>query len=223
MRSAVSQIERNTWTKWWWLRVDQLQSWSVDERRAGRAFVLTFFGLSLLISIALLSLMLGLHFGSGLSVGISILVSLVLAPLYVRGVAGDMLSTIVRAGDVAAAKRMGGWVPEFPDDSVFLTELLTPWWLEYKYTYGWSPEERWTRNAIFVIASVLFLVSFSLVFNFLQSLGLSKTSSGLIHILIVLPLTLFLARRFCVWMWPEYVRRADALNRGRRNKKNHKN
>ncbi len=210
-KSPMSQTNRNTWTKWWWLRVDHIKQWSPEERRASRVLAFTFTGLLLFSLIATFVLLLVLRLGAAQGLAASIAISIVLTLIYARGIANDIFSGVVQAGDAAAAKRVGGCIPEPTDEFA----SLSLWWLDYKLTYRWSPEELWTRNVIFAIAAVLFLAPFAFELWMLEALGISEKAAALALALVLLPLSLYLSRRFCAWMWPEYVKRADALARQR--------
>jgi hypothetical protein len=203
----------NTGTKWWWLRIDQISNWSAEEGRGARAIGLTFVGVSILSFFCCFALLLRFDVGATLRVIVSLVIALVLTLAYARQIAGDLFPALVQAGDAAAAHRLGGWELGMSDPLPF----LSIWWLDYKFTHGWSTEERWTRNAILAIAAVLFLAPFSFELRFLENLGVSKNTSAVILVLIVLPLTLCLSRLICVLMWPDYVRRADDLARQRQN------
>jgi hypothetical protein len=159
-------------------------------------------------------LLLVLNLGAILSVVASIPISIALTLIYGRGIANDIFSDVMRAADAAAARRMDGRVLESTDGPA----SFSLWWLDFKLTFGWSPEELWTRNMIFAIASVLFLVPFPFEFRMLQALGMGENASALTLVLAILPLSLYLSRRFCVWMWPEYVKRADTLAHERESK-----
>jgi hypothetical protein len=206
----MSQNHGNAWTKWWWLRADHVTQWSVEERRAGGVLALTFAALLLFSLAATFVLLLVLHLGVTPSVAASILISVMLTFIFARGIANDMFPEIVQTGDALAAKRVCGWIPEgkYP----FLWWL---WWLEFRPTHRWSAEELWTRNAILALAAILFFASFVLGLQILRAFGIDERASAPILGFVGLPLALYLSRRFCVWMWPDYVNRADALARQR--------
>jgi hypothetical protein len=210
----MSQNNRNTWTKWWWLRVDHVKQWSIGERRAGRVLAFTFAGLLLFALAATFVLLMVLKLGVTQGVAASIPISVTLTLIFARGIANDMFSGVVQAGDAAAAERLGGWIPDPTDTPPSL------WWLDYEVTGRCSPEEYWTRNVIFAIAAVLFLAPLAFELQTLKAFGIGKGTSALVLVLVVLPLTLYLSRRFCVWMWPEYVKRADALAHQRETRQN---
>jgi hypothetical protein len=191
--------------------MDHVKKWSVEERRAGKVLALTFVSVLLFSFAVTLVLLLVLHIEPAQGVAASIPISIALMLLYARGIANDIFSDVVQTGDAAAAKRVGGWIPG-PTDEPGSSSL---WWLDYKLTYRWSAEEIWTRNAIFAIAAVLFLFPFAFELQLLEAFGMNKKTSAVVLVLVVLPLTLYLSRRFCAWMWPEYVKRADALARER--------
>jgi hypothetical protein len=209
----MSRIEKNTWTQWWWLRLDQRKTWSVEELKAAKLLGITFVSFALFCLVMCFTQLLRFHLGAALNVVISLSVSFAITVPHARDIAGSMFSEVVLTGDIAAARRLGGTIPKRKEK----TAVLSVWWLEYKGTYGWSNEERWTRNVIFAIAGVLFVAPLSFEISLFDALGMSKGARAAVLVLAILPLSLYLGRRLCAWMWPEYVQRADVLARERQN------
>jgi hypothetical protein len=207
------QVKQTMSNKWWWLRVDQAADWSEAECRAFGVLLATLLAWFLMLSLALFGipyLWAGLRLWSRWEgVVVVLLIAFVYAQLMQRVMAdGDT----VRAGDAAAAARLGGSV----DPLVATSNILAVWWLDYTMIgRDWSKEERWTRNAIFVITAVLLSGSCALGVSILSQMGLNTPSSRAWMGLVTIPLSVFLGRRICVWFWPEYVDRADGLARER--------
>jgi hypothetical protein len=203
------------WSKWWWLRLHQGAAWSAEERSAAGAFGLAFLGVLLLIGLCGFRLVWGVGFSIQTSLVASILLGFLLAILNARGIASEVAPNIVTRGDDAAARRLGGSVV-LPPEEFFIRKL---WWLDWRYTHRWSDEEQWTRNAICGLASVLFIVPVALELRILADHGFSKRDAALTLVFIQLPLTFYLSRLICVWLWPDYVKRADdnAVRRSNRN------
>lgn len=196
-------MKNGGWSKWWWVQIYLIPRWSLDERRAFYAFSLVFltiFLFGVLVSHILFS---GLHFESYVTLAGSITIALYLAIPNIRGITSEMFSTIIKKGDEAAAKRVGGTV-WLSDENPGL------WWLDYRFTYRWSHEERWTRNAIFAIAFSIFVTSALFLIPHLTTwFEFSKRTSILITMVMWLPLSFYIGRQFCAWQWPEFVKRAD--------------
>jgi hypothetical protein len=106
----ASQVDGG-WTKWWWLRVDQLGQWSVEERRAVGLVALTWFVASVVWSYPVLYF---LNRVFRLDFETSLVVSLVFALLTnipaLRGLVTTLFPRAIRLGDDAAALRLGGQV-----------------------------------------------------------------------------------------------------------------
>ena len=185
--------------------MDEIRSWSSDERRAAGAFTLVFLGWTAFIFFFCFS-----HFWKYLdgatSAWMAFVVAISFSVLVTRDGASGAFPAIVAKGDAAAASRMGGSV-SLPDDG-FLQKL---WWLDYRFTSRWSPEEQWTRNMIFAMTAVM-LAPLYLEITYLSSLGLNRGASALIFVLAILPAKLYLSRRICVWLWPDCTKRADENN-----------
>jgi len=207
--------EKGAWTKWWWIQMHPKATWSAEERRAARAFGLAFLGVFLLIGLCGLKLIWGLGFGFQTSLVVSVVVGFLFAILNARGIASEISPNVVREGDDAAAKRLGGSVI-LPPEQFFIRRL---WWLDWRYTHRWSAEEQWTRNAICGFASVLFIVPIAFELQVLADFGFSKGASALALVFVQLPLAFYVSRQLCVWLWPDYVKRADdnAVRRSNRN------
>jgi hypothetical protein len=101
----------NKWTKWWWVRLYQIPSWSSDERRAFWAFVVTFFIAALILTYPVL-----LFFNNVLEQDPkkNLLIWLILMwPVTLpglRGLTSNIFPDSVIRGDDAAAVRLSGRV-----------------------------------------------------------------------------------------------------------------
>jgi hypothetical protein len=200
----MPQVETNTWTKWWWLSLYQWGGWSIEERRAGRVLWLTFVSVMILAFFFFLIELQRLHLNAAWTVAISLTAAIVLTVPSAR-VATDFFPAKVQVGDAAAAKRLGGLIPEIIDKPLF----PSLWWLDYQSRgYYWSSEEIWTRRVIFSFALLSVLIQFVFASVFLHGINQRAVALGL---LLGFALSLYVSRRFCVWIWPDYVKRADAL------------
>jgi hypothetical protein len=139
------------WSKWWWLQIYSIPTWSADERRAAGAFSVTFLATFLFMGLVLGYFILRLQFALNVALIASTAVSLFFVTRYVRGMATDFFPNTIRKGDEAAAKRVGGTV-FLPDESPGL------WWIDWApgADYKRSHEETFTRTAIFFIALPIF-------------------------------------------------------------------
>ena len=198
------QARTNTWTKWWWLRVGQWGNWSTEERRASTLLWLTLAGavtsVFLLLWVRLSTLHLGADWTVAISLGGTLLTTLPCARL-----ASDFFPAKVDAGDVAAAKRLGGSVPDIIDRPRF----PSLWWLNYRASgIYWSLEEISTRRKIWGFAVLSFFVQFLFAITFLHGMNQRVVAIGL---MFGFALSLCLSRLLCVLIWPDDVKRADAL------------
>jgi hypothetical protein len=203
------------WTKWWWTKVYQSANWCSKEFRAVGAFGLVFCGVFLLIGSSGFELAEAVGFGIQVKIIASISVGLLFAILNTRGIASEIFPVVVREGDDAAAERLGGTVALRPGES-FVRRL---WWIGWGNNSDWTDEEKWTRNAINGFAAALLLLPLLFEFRVLTNFGLSRRAMALLFVLVQLPLTFYVSRQFCVWLWPDYVKRADdaAVKRSNRN------
>jgi len=190
-------------------------TWSAEERRAAGAFGLAFLAVFLFIGLCSFNFVWGLAFSVQTSLVVSILLAFLFGILNARGIASEISPIVIKEGDDAAAKRLGGAVV-LPPEEFFIRRL---WWLDWRYTHRWSAEEQWTRNAICGFASILFIVPIAFELWVLADLGFGKRASALALVFVQLPLAFYLSRQLCVWLWPDYVKRADdnAVKRSDRN------
>jgi hypothetical protein len=203
------------WTKWWWTKVHQSANWCSEERRAVGTFGLVFFGVFLLIGSSGFELADAVGLGIQVKIAVSISVGLLFAILNTRGITTEIFPKVVRGGDDAAAERLGGKVV-LPPEGSFVRRL---WWIGWGNNSDWTDEEKWTRNAINGFAAVLLLLPLLFEFHVLTNFGLNRKAMALLFVLVQIPLTFYVSRQFCVWFWPDYVKRADdaAVKRSNRN------
>jgi hypothetical protein len=193
------------WSRWWWLQIYSIPTWSADERRAAGAFAVAFLATFLLMGLAFGYFILRLQFTLNVALIGSAAFSLFFAARYVRGMASDFFPDTITKGDEAAAKRVGGKV-SLPEQSPGL------WWTDYGpgADYKRSGEETFTRNAIFLIALPLSCPGLIYLPPLLMSwFHVTKRTSILAAVFIMVPLSFFIGRRLTAWMWPDVVRRAD--------------
>jgi hypothetical protein len=192
------------WSKWWWLRLYLILTWSADERRAAAAFYGTFLTSFLFMGGIMTFYISTLKFDLNVTLSASIAISLLIAVPRIRGLASEIFPATVKNGDEAAAKRVGGKV-FLPDESPGL------WWINFGAGTGMiSREEQFVRIAIFLIAMLIFCPS-ALYFppHLMVWLDVSKRTSILATMVTMLPLSFFIGRKLTTWMWPDEVRTAD--------------
>jgi hypothetical protein len=205
------------WSKWWWLQIYSIPTWSADERRAAGVFGATFLAAFLFMGSFLAFYISVLKFELYVTLTASIAISLWVAIANVRGMASEVFPGTIRKGDEAAAKRLGGTVV-LPDESPGL------WWINYGAgTNKISPEEKFTRIAIFFIAMPIFFPA-ALFFppHLMVWLDVSKRTAILATMVTMLPLSFFIGRKLTACMWPDVVRRADENAFARYNYRKHK-
>jgi hypothetical protein len=203
------------WSKWWWLQIYSIPTWSADERRAAGAFGATFLAAFLFMGSLLGFYISILKFELYVTLTASIAISLWLVIPNVHGMASEIFPGTIKKGDEAAAKRAGGTV-FLPDESPGL------WWIDWRATYNRSDEETFTRRVIFCIALPIFFPA-ALFFppHLMVWFDVSKRTSILATLVTMLPLCFFIGRKLTAWMWPDVVRRADENAFARFNRRKH--
>jgi len=203
------------WSKWWWLQIYLIPAWSADERRAAVAFVVTLLAAFLFMASFLTFYIAMLKFELYVTLTAAIAISLLATIPNCRGMASELFPNTIKKGDEAAAERVGCKVL-LPDESPGL------WWIDYRSTYGRSPEEIFTRNAIFCIALP---TCFPLLIFFPRHLmdwfDVGKRTSILATLVAIVPLGFFIGRKLTAWMWPDVVRKADENAFARFNHRKH--
>jgi hypothetical protein len=192
------------WSKWWWLQVYSIPTWSADESRAAGVLGVTFLATFLFMGLVLGFFISRLEFALYVTLTASIAISLWIVIPSVRGIASELFTDTIRKGDDAAAKRLGGTVGS-PDETPGL------WWIYYGAgTNKISREEQFTKAAIFFIAMPIFCPA-ALYFppHLVVWFDVSKRTSILAIMVAMLPLSFFIGRKLSAWMWPDVVRKAD--------------
>jgi hypothetical protein len=213
--STTVQAKSNAWTKWWWIKVHQSMSWDSYERRAASTLGLLFVLISLGLGSFGFELADAMEFALPVKIMAGIFVGVPFGIFNARGIASEIFPLVVRNGDDASAKRLVGSVV-LPSEEFFVRRL---WWLARGAEADWTAEERWTRNAICGFAAGFLLVPLPFELPFLAGLEFNKKAIALFFTFVQMPLTLYVSRRLCVWLWPDYVRQADnaAVKRSNRN------
>jgi hypothetical protein len=85
---------------------------------------------------------------------------------------------------------------------------MLPWWFDLPDA-SWSHEERWAAMRIWLMATPIMPIVILLTGYILDKLGIDPYWSGRIAFLTGMAGGLYLARRICVWVWPETIKRAD--------------
>jgi hypothetical protein len=192
------------WSKWWWLQIYSVPTWSADERRAAGAFGITFLATFLFMELVLGFFISKLQFALYVTLTASIAISLWMVISSIRGIASEVFPDTIRKGDEAAVKRLGGSV-------VLSDESPGLWWINYGAgSSKISPEEKFTRIAIFFIAMPIFFPA-AVYFppHLVVWFDVGKRTSILATMVAMLPLSFFIGRKLSAWMWPDVVRKAD--------------
>jgi hypothetical protein len=197
----------NGWTKWWWLRLDQLLNWSIEERRAFLAFAGTFVTAALVLSYPTL---LVLNNVLELNRNKSLLICFILVFLFtlpaLRGLTSSVFPGLVVKGDDAAAARLGGRV-HLPTNEVWIRRF---WWIDLSLAEGkWSVEQTKVRARIFLIAFCAFVPVFGVLALQLVSGGIGEPVAALIALVVTMPPSLYVGRKICISRWPALVQKAD--------------
>ena len=190
--------ETNGWTRWWWLRMDQMGAWSGDERLAFVTFVLTWVGISTLFASYGWSILLGLKvLGPTTSLLFSWFVSLSGCLFCTRVQTTQLFRDIVVNGDDAAATRLRGRV-YLPTNNA--------WWFLDRRLRGTKAQLE-ARQRIGLIFIVILLLTFLPSVYLLMHFGASEGLALLIVLFTMLPSDLYAAHGIAIW--PELVRQAD--------------
>jgi hypothetical protein len=192
------------WSKWWWLRIDQIGAWSADERRAFGVFLLAWVVTALPFAIfgwvGLLRLTPINSAGASL---ISIFVALLANFPGVRRLASSQFPEIIIKGDDASAARMGGQV-YLPSNERW---IRGSWWLNsIGLVSDWSPEQKTVRARIYGIALFVFTPSFAWLASLLTPYFASKGLAAAISLLVTAPSALLLAHSIAKSQWPDLVK-----------------
>jgi hypothetical protein len=202
-----SDEDLGMWTKWWWLRIDQLMNWSIDEKHAFLAFVATFVTAALIVSYPVflfLNNFLDLPREASRLICLILVWPIVLPSL--RGLTSSVFPHIVIKGDDAAAARLGGRV-FLPLNEFWIRGF---WWIDLSLASGkFSDEQTKVRARIFCIAFVVFVPVFSLLALQLIGSGISERAAALIAFVVAAPLATYAGRRMCISRWPDLAQKAD--------------
>jgi hypothetical protein len=205
---AVIDMENatNTYTKWWWLRFDQIAHWSARERRAFLAFLLVFVGKATLFASVGWGLLFKLNvLEPGPRLLFSWLVALSGSLFGLRGLTTQLFRDVVMAGDDAAAGRLGGRV-YLPTDK---SSIAGMWWFLDKTPWRTKAQLSAQRRMVPIFLVLLFL-TFLPALYFLKNLGASEGVAILIVLLTVVPIDLYVTRRTAIRFWPDLIQQADA-------------
>jgi hypothetical protein len=195
----------DTWKRRWWLRVDQVGAWSKEELKAAGVIWLTFAFMAMFNAVVAFTCLYGMEFGREARFLGGFLFATI-ACAYFRGAAGELFPNTTMLGDERAAERLGLdlplWSPPPPSNRF--------WWLDWRSVSGASREERYIAIVIWFVVGIIFIPSSSFGTAYLQrDFDFSKRTSILVVMTTLLPLSFYLGRRFCIWLWPDIVRTAD--------------
>ncbi len=197
----------------WWLRIDQVGAWSREEFKAAAAIWLTLAGIATFIGLIAFLYLHILGFGREVCF-VGALFFAMISCVHFRRAAGELFPNITMIGDQRAAKRLGLDLPLLSE----LPARNSLWWIDSRFVFGGSREERHLAIAIWFVAAIIFTPSSLLGITYLQNdFGLSKRAAILLVMATLLPLAFYIGRQLCEWLWPDFVRRADfnAVNRYR--------
>jgi hypothetical protein len=197
-------VGNSRWTKWWWLRMDQIADWSADERRAFVAFTLTWIGKATLFASLGWGILLGLQVLSpGSSLLFSWLVALSGSLFGLRALTTQLFRDTVMTGDDAAATRLGGRV-YLPTNESWIG---SSWFLDK--SIGITEAQREAQRRMALIFLVILLLTFLPSTYLLMAFGASEGLALLIVLLTILPADLYAARRVSIFVWPDLIKKAD--------------
>jgi hypothetical protein len=191
------------WKRRWWLRIDQVGTWSMEEFKAAGAIWLTFACMAMFNGLIAFGYLYGMDFGREARF-IGAFLFAMIAFAYFRGVAGELFPNATMIGDERAAERLGLdmplWSPSPPSNRL--------WWLNWRSVA--SREEGYLVAIIWFLAGIIFIPSSLFGIAHLQrDFDFSKRTSILVVMTALLPLSFYLGRRLCVWLWPDFVKTAD--------------
>lgn len=203
----MSAQSEGRWTKWWWLRFDQVGAWSGDERRALGFFILTW---GMAVAISAYPALIFFNKVLGLSRKGSVIVWLIVAwPINLpglRSLTSTLFPRTVIRGDDAAARRLGSRV--FLATNEFWIRNF--WWIDVSLAKGtWSDEQNTVRGRTLSVSLCIFVPVFLIVAGQLMSFGMSERISALIAFVLIMPCALYTGRRFSILRWPDLVKKAD--------------
>jgi hypothetical protein len=202
---SVTAAGNNRWTKWWWLRIDQIAHWSADERRASVTFLLTWIVTATLAALwgwGVLSLLHVLNSEAALLFSFFVALSGTLFGL--RWLTTLLFGDTVMDGDDAAAARLGGRV-HLPTNEPL---IRGSWWFLDK-RIGLTEAQRTAQRRMMVVFLVVLLLTFLPAVYLLIDFGASEGLALLIVLLTVLPTELYAARRISIWCWPDLIKKAE--------------
>lgn len=203
----MSEGGQRGWTRWWWLRVDQVGEWSRIELRAALYFFLTWTFAVIATGVpAWFFLNDYLRLGPQRSLVVWLIVAWPLNLPGLRGLASTLFPQAVISGDDAAAERLGGRV-YLPTNEFWIRNF---WWIDALPIAGsWTDNQMRVRERTLLIAFCVFVPTLLAVAGGMMSQGISERSSALFAFLLAAPVALYSARRVSIARWPELVRKAD--------------
>jgi hypothetical protein len=193
------------WTKWWWLHLDQMETWSATEFQAFGAFVLIWIAKTVLYAWLVLITLHSLEWvNTATSVFFSILLALPASIPGLRGLTTTFFRNAVIKGDDAAANRLGGQV-NLPANEFWTRGF---WWIDF-FPIGGSETQAKARQRMLVITAIIFIPSFVPLAHILMSYGASEHLAALISLIATMPAAFYAARRIAILFWPELIQSGD--------------
>ena len=189
----------NNYSKWWWLRLDQMVNWSADEWRAFAAFVITW-----TLMVAMLALLARLKLQSAPWLG-GFLLILPLSFTGLRDIAAGLFSKTITKGDDAAAARLGGRV-YLPTNGSW---VRATWWIDtHAYSSGTEAQKRARRRMLGISFLILIpaFISFALL---LERFGVGERLAAVVSLTATIIPAFYAGRRICVMSWPMLIDEAD--------------
>jgi hypothetical protein len=188
----------NQWTKWWWLRLDQIVDWSADEWRAFAAFM--FIWTSEAAVFALIA-WIKLRPAPWL-VGFFIVLPLTFFGL--RGITTGFFRNTITRGDDAAAARLSGRV-SLPTNESW---IRATWWIDTRNTSG-TEAQKGARRWMMGISCLVLLFAFLMLDLILKAFGVSDRPAAIISLTTMLIPAFYAGRRISVLSRPELIEKAD--------------
>ncbi len=194
----------NSWTKWWWLRVDQMTGWSGDEWKAFAAFMFIWLAQAIFYAILGLRVVLKtLPFSLASGLLVSFLVAALLSFIGLRSMTATFFGKTVIKGDDAAAARLGGRV-HLPTNESW---IKATWWIDTR-PYGRGTRVNAERRMM-LVSCLVFIPFFLLLARLLMDDGISERIAALIGLIVVAPIALYAGRRISIQFWPDLIKQAD--------------
>jgi hypothetical protein len=194
----------NNYTRWWWLRLDQMISWSADEWKAFAALIVTCLAQAAVYAIMGLRVTIRIAPSFEASVLLAAFVALAFSFIGLRSMTAIFFKNTIVKGDDAAASRMKG--------TVFLptneTWIKATWWINY-YPIGGTTAQVEARRRMLPLSLLFFLLGFCAVSGVLMIFGVSERTAALVAFVTTVFPAFYSGRCISVINWPDLIKRGD--------------